>query len=97
VAKTLGHIADPSRGDSANAAGADELIEQRIRDRPDELELAPPLPDHLVPRRKRNERFEGGAERDSRAVGHEAFDRLGHRHHLAGHGWRGGQRPSVSM
>jgi hypothetical protein len=69
-------VADPRRGHAPNAAGTDELIERDVRDRTDELELAPPLADQRVRERERDRRLEGAPERDRRAVRDEARDRL---------------------
>ena len=85
VAETLGHVADPGGGDAAHAPGADELVEQGIRDGPDQLEVPPALPDHLVPGGEGDERLEGGAHCHGGAIGHVSLDGLPHRHDFAGH------------
>src|SRR5207245_3714806 len=83
VAEALRHIAHPSRGHAADAARADQLIEKRVRDGPDELEVAPAPPDDLVSSGKWDERLQCRAHRDRRAVRDEALDGLGHRRELA--------------
>jgi hypothetical protein len=70
-------VADPRRGDLADAAGADQLIERDIGDRPDQPEVAPALADELVREREGDGRLEGAPQRNRRAVGDEARDRLG--------------------
>jgi hypothetical protein len=67
-------VADPRGRDAPDAAGPDQLIERDVGDRPDELELAPLLPDQLVRERERDRRLERAAERDGGAVGNEARD-----------------------
>src|SRR5207249_8224348 len=83
VAKPLRDIAHPRGGDPANAAGADELVEKRVRDRSDELEVLAALPYQLMAGGERDQRLERGAKGDGRAVRDEAIDGLGHRHDLA--------------
>ena len=70
-------VADPRRRDPSHAARADELIERDVRDRSDQLELAPSLADELVRERERDRRLERASERDGCAVGDEARDRVG--------------------
>jgi hypothetical protein len=70
-------VPDPCRRDASHAARADELIERDVRDRSDELELAPSLADELVRERERDRRLERASERDGCAVGDEARDRVG--------------------
>ena len=82
VAETLGDVTDPGGGNAPHAAGADQLIEQRIRYRPDQLEVPATLADHLVARRERDQRLERDSDGDGRTVGHESFDGLRHRHDL---------------
>ena len=69
-------VADPRRGDAPNASGPDELIERDIRDRTDELELAPALADQLMGERERDGWFECAPQRDRRAVRNEARNGL---------------------
>jgi len=57
-------VSDPRRGHAPDAAGADELIERDVRDRPDELQVAPTLPDELVREGERDRGLEGATERD---------------------------------
>ena len=90
VAKPFGNVAHPGGGDTAHAAGADELVEQGVRDGSDELEVLAALPDQLVSGGKWDERLERGAEGYGRTVGDESIDGLGHRHDLR-------QRANVSM
>jgi hypothetical protein len=70
------NVADPRRRDAPRAARADELIERDVGDRSDELELASLLSDELVREREGDRRLERATERDGRAVGDEARDRL---------------------
>jgi hypothetical protein len=48
VAEPGGDIAHPGRLDATNAAGADELIEEDVRDGADQGEAAPSLANELV-------------------------------------------------
>jgi hypothetical protein len=64
VRETGRDVADPGRRHAADAAGADQLVERDVGDRPDELELAPLLPDELVGEREWDRRLERAAERD---------------------------------
>jgi len=70
------YVADPRGGHSLDAPRADDLIERDVRDRTDELEVAPALADQLVRERERDRWFEGAPERDRRAVWNEARDGL---------------------
>jgi hypothetical protein len=69
-------VTDPRCRHAPNASRADELIERDVRDRPDELELAPALADQLMRERERDRWFESAPERDRRAVRDEARDGL---------------------
>src|SRR5207244_9645605 len=44
VAEAGTDISDPGGGDPSHAARTNELVEEHVRDRPDELQLAPTLP-----------------------------------------------------
>src|SRR2546428_5861094 len=77
-----GHVADPRRHDLRYAPRADELVEEDVRDRADEREVAPTLTDQLVTGTEWDRRLERATHRDGRTVGHEARDRLAHGHDL---------------
>ena len=84
--ETGGDVADPSGRDARDAARADELIEGDVRDRTDELEVAPSLADKLVRERERDRGLERATERDGGAVGDVVRDGIAKAHELAG-GW----------
>jgi len=50
------------------------LVEEHVRDRTDQLQIAPPVADQLVPGRERDQRLEGHADGHRSAIGHEAVD-----------------------
>ena len=58
------HVPHPGRAHAVHAPRADELVERDVRDRADELEITPALPDQLVRERERDRRLERAAERD---------------------------------
>src|SRR5207253_1702707 len=43
VAEALGDVADPGRDDAGDAAGADHLVEEAVRDGTDQRQVAPAL------------------------------------------------------
>src|SRR5438067_6574368 len=82
VPEALRHIAHPGRRDLANTARADHLVEERVGDRPHQLEVVASLADDLVSRREGDQRLERDSHRHPGAVRNESLDGLGHRHHL---------------
>src|SRR4029077_3991625 len=78
-------VARPGCADPSDAARPDELIEQNIRDRSDEGEVASALPDDLVTCGERDERFKSETEGHGRTVGHTLTDGFGHRHEFGLH------------
>ena len=74
VAEAGTDISDPGGGDPSHAARTNELVEEHVRDRPDELQLAPTLPNQGVSRRERDQRFERGAHYHRCSVWHESLD-----------------------
>ena len=57
VSRAHHHIAHPGRDDLLRASRRDQLIEENVRDRPDQGEAAFFLPHDFVARRKRNHLF----------------------------------------
>src|SRR5688572_16367379 len=68
MSQTGGDVANPRRDDFFHAAGANELIELHVGDRTDQRQSLSLLPNDLVTRRERNQRFETAAHRDRHAV-----------------------------
>jgi hypothetical protein len=83
-AKTVSHagrnISHPRGHHARDASRTNHLIEQNVRDRTHDREIATPLPYQLVPRCERDHLFELGAEKHHRAGRHVARDRVAHRH-----------------
>ena len=69
-------IAAPGKHQLARAARSDELVVDEIGGHPDQGEVAPPLPDHLVPGGERDQVGES-LHRHNVAVLHGQCDRLG--------------------
>jgi len=82
VAEAGAYVAHPRRDDSADAATADELVEEDVRDGADQGEPAPALADQLVAGRERDQRLQRRAQADRGAVGDEAGDGIPHGHEL---------------
>ncbi len=83
VAEAGADVTHPGSADLAHTAGADQLIEQHVRDRADQLEVSAPLADQLVAGGERNERFERHAHGHASAVWNVSLDGLGHGAHAA--------------
>ncbi len=84
MAEPRADVADPRRDHPPRRARADQLVEQHVRDRPDQREVALALADDLVAGRERDGRLEGRADADRRAVWHHTRDRVPQRDELGG-------------
>ena len=76
IARSARHIADPGCDHLRDRAGGDQLVERHVRDRPDQCQVAPLLPDDFVNRGERDSRLEGEAQRDRIALMHVLRDRV---------------------
>jgi hypothetical protein len=74
VAEAGGDVAHPRSDDALDAPGADQLVEEHVRDRADQGQPTHPLPDQLVAEREGDRRLELQAERDRGAGGHVRAD-----------------------
>jgi pilus assembly protein Flp/PilA len=90
VAKPLGDVANPGCRHPPHAAGAHQLVEERVRDGGDQLEVTPALADDLVAGGEGDQRFQRAAHRDRHPVAHMALDGRSHGHQLG----QGGACPS---
>src|SRR5215212_5856766 len=75
VQRADARVAAPRENELARAAHPDQLVVDEIRRHAHERELAPLLPDQLVPRGVRDQVREP-LERDGVAVAHGALDRI---------------------
>ena len=57
--QALADIAHPGRDDFFDAACSDQLVKEDVRDRTDQGEVLPPLPDDLMASREGDEGFQG--------------------------------------
>src|SRR4029077_13133746 len=74
VAEPFGDVADPRRRDLPDAARPDQLVEESVRYRTDELEVATPLADDLVSGGEGYQGLERQAQGDGRAIWYEPAD-----------------------
>ncbi len=75
VQRADARVAAPREDELARAAHPDQLVVDDVGRHPHERQVAPPLPDQLVPGRVRDQVREA-LERDDVAVAHELRDRL---------------------
>src|SRR3990172_10899733 len=82
VAGAGGYVSDPSGDDRPRTSGSDEDIEEHVRDRSNQRELAALLANELVPRGEGHESFEPRAHHHRASVRHVARKRLAKRDKL---------------
>jgi hypothetical protein len=85
VAGAGGDVADPGRLDHRHAAGADQLVEDRVGDWPDQVQVAAALADQLMGEGERDGRLQRQPAGHARAVGHQPGHRLAHGQQLVSH------------